>query len=111
MAPEILPLFEQRKVALEQTRQAAMSRADQLTKRIGEMKKLVQAAVPSAEARVVEADNRVRAAQQKVEQYKIDVHSSNDGPVPLARGQRSILGRDETTPRRTQAPRDTSPGR
>lgn len=76
MAPEILPLFEQRKVALEQTRQAALARADQLNKRIGEMKKLVQAAVPSAEARVVEADNKVREAQQKVEQLKIDVHTA-----------------------------------
>ncbi|NGZ60219.1 MAG: ABC transporter permease, partial [Nitrospira sp. LK265] len=76
MAPEIIPLFEQRRAALEQTRQAALSRADQLNKRIGEMKKLVQAAVPAAEARVVEADNKVREAQQKVEQYKIDVHTA-----------------------------------
>jgi multidrug resistance efflux pump len=76
MAPEILPLFEQRRDALEQTRQAALGRADQLTKRIGEMKKLVKAAVPSAEARVVEADNRVREAQQKVEQLKIDVETA-----------------------------------
>jgi len=76
MAPEILPLFEQRKDALEKTRQAALGRADQLTRRIGEMKKLVQAAVPSAEARVVEADNRVREAQQKVEQLKIDVETA-----------------------------------
>jgi multidrug resistance efflux pump len=73
MAPEILPLFEQRKVALDKTRQAALARADQLTKRIGEMRKLVEAAVPSAEARVVEADNKVREAQQKVEAAKIDV--------------------------------------
>lgn len=76
MAPEILPLFEQRKDALEKTRQAALARADQLNRRIGEMKKLVQAAVPSAEARVVEADNKVREAQQKVEQLKIDVHTA-----------------------------------
>ncbi|NJN69950.1 MAG: hypothetical protein HC801_06580 [Nitrospira sp.] len=76
MAPEILPLFEQRRDALEKTRQAALGRADQLTKRIGEMKKLVKAAVPSAEARVVEADNRVREAQQKVEQLKIDVETA-----------------------------------
>lgn len=76
MAPEILPLFEQRKDALEKTRQAALARADQLNKRIGEMRKLVQAAVPSAEARVVEADNRVREAQQKVEQLKIDVDTA-----------------------------------
>lgn len=76
MAPEILPLFEQRKDALEKTRQAALARADQLNRRIGEMQKLVQAAVPSAEARVVEADNRVREAQQKVEQLKIDVDTA-----------------------------------
>ena len=76
MAPEILPLFEQRKDALEKTRQAALARADQLNRRIGEMRKLVQAAVPSAEARVVEADNKVREAQQKVEQLKIDVHTA-----------------------------------
>jgi multidrug efflux pump subunit AcrA (membrane-fusion protein) len=76
MAPEILPLFEQRKDALEKTRQAALARADQLDKRIGQMKNLVKAAVPSAEARVVEADNRVREAQQKVEQLKIDVHTA-----------------------------------
>ncbi|MDH4082445.1 MAG: biotin/lipoyl-binding protein [Nitrospira sp.] len=76
MAPEILPLFEQRKDALGKTRQAALAKADQLSKRIGEMKKLVQAAVPSAEARVVEADNRIREAQQKVEAAKIDVDTA-----------------------------------
>ena len=73
MAPELLALLEQRKVALQQTRQAALARADQLNKRIGQMKKLVQAAVPSADARVVEADNHIREAQQKVEAAKIDV--------------------------------------
>ena len=73
MAPELLALLEQRKVALQQTRQAALSRADQLNKRIGQMKNLVKAAVPSADARVVEADNRIREAQQKVEAAKIDV--------------------------------------
>jgi multidrug resistance efflux pump len=76
MAPEILPLFEQRRDALEKTRQAALGRADQLSRRIGEMKKLVKAAVPSAEARVVEADNRVQEAQQKVEAAKIDVDTA-----------------------------------
>jgi len=73
IAPELLALFEQRKVALQQTRQAALARADQLNKRIGQMQKLVLAAVPSADARVTEADNRVREAQQKVEAAKIDV--------------------------------------
>jgi multidrug efflux pump subunit AcrA (membrane-fusion protein) len=73
MAPELLELLEQRKVALQQTRQAALARADQLNKRIGQMKNLVRAAVPSADARVVEADNRIREAQQKLEAAKIDV--------------------------------------
>lgn len=71
MAPDLLALFEQRKTALEQTRQAALARAEQLDRRIGEMKNLVKAAVPSAQARVVEAENKVREAQQKVESAKI----------------------------------------
>lgn len=73
IAPALLPLFEQRKIALQETRQAALARAEQLNKRIGQMQKLVLAAVPSADARVTEADNRVREAQQKVEAAKIDV--------------------------------------
>jgi biotin carboxyl carrier protein len=73
MAPELLELLEQRKVALQQQRQAALARADQLNKRIGQMKALVRAAVPSADARVVEAENRIREAQQKLEAAKIDV--------------------------------------
>jgi len=73
MAPELLELLEQRKVALQQQRQAALARADQLNKRIGQMKNLVRAAVPSADARVVEAENRIREAQQKLEAAKIDV--------------------------------------
>jgi len=46
-------------------------RIDQLDKRILEMRNLVKAAVPSAEARVVEAGNKVREAYQKVEAAKI----------------------------------------
>lgn len=66
MAPELLALLEQQKLALEQTRQAALDRAHQLEKRIGEMQKLVKAAIPSAEARVAEAENKLRAAEQRV---------------------------------------------
>jgi len=73
MAPELLELLEQQKVALQQQRQAALARADQLNKRIGQMKNLVRAAVPSADAHVVEAENRIREAQQKLEAIKIDV--------------------------------------
>ncbi|HSA62584.1 MAG TPA: HlyD family efflux transporter periplasmic adaptor subunit [Nitrospiraceae bacterium] len=73
MAPDLLPFLEQRRKALEETRQAALGRADQLDKRIKEMQNLVKAAVPSAQARVVESENKVREAYQKVESAKIAV--------------------------------------
>ncbi|HNV33577.1 MAG TPA: biotin/lipoyl-binding protein, partial [Nitrospira sp.] len=60
MAPDLLSLLDQRKKALEDTRKAALSRADQLDKRIKEMQNLVKAAVPSAGARVLEAESKVR---------------------------------------------------
>lgn len=73
MSPDLLVLLDQRKKALEETRKAALGRAEQLDKRIGEMQNLVKAAVPSAQARVVEAENKVREAYQKVEAAKIAV--------------------------------------
>ena len=73
MAPDLLNLLEQRKQALEDTRKAALSRADQLDKRIKEMQNLVKAAVPSAGARVLEAESKVREARQKIEASKIAV--------------------------------------
>lgn len=73
MSPDLLVLLDQRKKALEETRKAALGRAEQLDKRIGEMQNLVKAAVPSAQARVVEAENKVREAYQKVEAEKIAV--------------------------------------
>ncbi len=76
MAPELLALLEQRKTALEQTRQAALDRAQQLEKRIAEMRNLVKAAVPSAEARVLEAENKVREAEQRVAGAKIAVDTA-----------------------------------
>lgn len=73
MAPDLLNLLEQRKKALEDTRKAALSRADQLDKRITEMQNLVKAAVPSASARILEAESKVREARQKIEAAKIAV--------------------------------------
>jgi len=73
MSPDLLVLLEQRRVALAETRKAALARAAQLDKRIGEMQNIVKAAVPSAQARVVEAENKVREAYQKVEASKIAV--------------------------------------
>jgi multidrug efflux pump subunit AcrA (membrane-fusion protein) len=71
MAPELLVLLDQQKVALEMQRKAALDRAGQLEKRIGEMENLVKAAVPSAEARVRESENRVRAAEQRIIAAKV----------------------------------------
>ncbi len=76
MAPDLLSLLEQRRVAVEQTRLAALDRADQLEKRIKEMQNLVKAAVPSAQARVVEAENRVREAEQRVAAAKVGVDTA-----------------------------------
>lgn len=76
MAPDLLPLLEQSKSALEMNRRAALERADQLEKRIKEMQNLVKAAVPSAEARVIEAENRVREAEQRVAGAKIAVDTA-----------------------------------
>lgn len=76
LAPELLPLLEQRKQALDQTRIAALERADQLDKRIPEMMNLVKTAVPSADARVNEAENKVREAEQKVKAAQIAVDTA-----------------------------------
>ncbi|MGH7232599.1 MAG: HlyD family secretion protein [Nitrospiraceae bacterium] len=76
MAPELLSLLEQSKVALDQNRKAALDRAEQLDKRIKEMKNLVKAAVPSADARVREADNIVRAAEQRIVAAKVAVDTA-----------------------------------
>lgn len=76
MAPELLNLLQQQKVALEQNRKAALERAEQLTSRIKEMNNLVKAAVPSAEARVREAANKVLAAVQRVTAAKITVDTA-----------------------------------
>ncbi len=73
MSPDLLPFLDQRRKALDQSRKAALARAEQLDKRIVEMQNLVKAAVPSAQARVVEAENKVREAYQKVESAKIAV--------------------------------------
>jgi len=73
MSPDLLAFLDQRKHALDKTQRAALARVLQLDKRIVEMRNLVKAAVPSAEARVVEAGNKVREAHQKVETAKIAV--------------------------------------
>lgn len=73
MAPDLLARLEDRRKALGETRKAALERAEQLEKRIAEMQNLVKAAVPSAGARVIEAENKVREASQKVESMRIAV--------------------------------------
>jgi len=73
MSPDLLSFLDQRRKALDQSRQAALARAGQLDKRIKEMQNLVKSAVPSAQARVIESENKVREAYQKVEAAKIAV--------------------------------------
>ncbi|MCP9451802.1 MAG: biotin/lipoyl-binding protein [Nitrospira sp.] len=77
MSPGLLMFLEQRKLALEKTKTAALARVAQLDKRIGEMRNLLNAAVPSAEARVMEAENKVREARQRVEAAKIAAMTAN----------------------------------
>ncbi|MDH4187594.1 MAG: biotin/lipoyl-binding protein [Nitrospira sp.] len=71
MSPDLLSFMDQRRKALDQSRKASLARAEQLDKRITEMQNLVKSAVPSAQARVVESENKVREAYQKVEAAKI----------------------------------------
>ncbi|MCO6440885.1 MAG: HlyD family efflux transporter periplasmic adaptor subunit [Nitrococcus mobilis] len=71
LAPELLELLQQSKDALAQTREAAVDRADQLSQRIAAMEKLFRAAVPSAQARVLEAENKIRAADQQIVSSRI----------------------------------------
>lgn len=67
MSPDLLSFLDQRRKALDQSHQAALARAEQLDKRIKEMQNLIKSAVPSAQARVIESENKVREAYQKVE--------------------------------------------
>jgi multidrug resistance efflux pump len=76
MSPDLLPLLEQRKKALDQQRRGALERAKQLDNRIADMQNLVKSAVPSAEARVVEAENKVREAEQRVAAAKVAVDTA-----------------------------------
>ncbi len=76
MSPDLLPLLEQRKRALDQQRRAALERAKQLDNRIADMQDLVKSAVPSAEARVVEAENKVREAEQRVAAAEVAVDTA-----------------------------------
>jgi multidrug efflux pump subunit AcrA (membrane-fusion protein) len=73
MSPDLLSFLSQRRKALDQNRSAALARAEQLDKRIKEMQNLVKSAVPSAQARVIESENHVREAYQKVEAAQIAV--------------------------------------
>ena len=73
MSPDLLSLLDQRRKALDQSRKAAIARVEQLEKRIKEMQNLVKSAVPSAQARVGESENKMREVYQKVEAANITV--------------------------------------
>lgn len=73
MSPDLLLFLDQRRKALDQNRKSTLARADQLDQRIKEMQNLVKSAVPSAQARVIESENKIREAYQKVEAARIAV--------------------------------------
>ena len=76
MAPDLQQRLDQSRKALEDRRQAALTRADILGRRLEEMTKLTQAATTSAKARVSEADHRVQRARQRVARTKVTLETA-----------------------------------
>ncbi len=71
LAPHLLTLLTDRQTALTHARHALAQRVEQLHRRIGELRNVANAAVPSAEATIREYDQRVHAARAKVEARRI----------------------------------------
>jgi multidrug efflux pump subunit AcrA (membrane-fusion protein) len=71
MAPDLLVRLDQSIQALEDRREAALSRAYLLEEQIDEMTQLKKAALDAAGSRVQEATNRIRSAEQRFEAAKV----------------------------------------
>lgn len=76
MAPDLQQRLDQSRKALEDRRQAALTRADILAQRLEEMTKLTQAATTSAQARVSEADHKIQIARQRVAGAKVTLETA-----------------------------------
>ncbi len=71
LAPDLLERLDQSIQALEEQREAALARADYLAQQIEEMSQLTKAALNSVGARVREANNRIRSAEQRLAAAKV----------------------------------------
>lgn len=71
LAPDLLSRLDQSMQALEENREAAVTRAQLLAKQIEEMKNLSDAATRSADSRVQEAARRIQSVEQRLEAAKI----------------------------------------
>lgn len=84
LAPDLLSRIDQSIHALEERRQAALTRARLLAQQIDEMTKLTEAATRSAGARVEEAARRLQSVQQRLAAAKV---GSRTAALNLQRSQ------------------------
>ena len=77
MAPDILLRMDQSRKALEDRREAALSRAELLKQQISEMTKLTVAATTSAQARVEEVENRIQSVEQRLAAAKVAAETAS----------------------------------
>ena len=77
MAPDMLFRLDQSRKALEERREAALSRAELLRQQINEMSKLSVAATTSAQARVSETENRIRSVEQRLAAAKVAAETAS----------------------------------
>jgi len=71
LAPDLLSRLDQSMQALEERREAALTREQLLNKQIEEMNKLTEAATRSADSRVQEASNRIQSVEQRLAAAKV----------------------------------------
>ncbi len=71
LAPDLISRLDQSIAALEERREAALTRAELLVQQIQEMNKLTDAASRSAESRVNEASKRIRSVEQRFAAAKV----------------------------------------
>jgi len=76
LAPDLLPRLDESIQALEERREAALTRSRLLNKQIEEMTKLTDAATRSAESRVQEASKRIQSVEQRLAAAKVGAETA-----------------------------------
>jgi len=71
LAPDLLSRLDESMQALQERREAALTRSSLLNQQIEEMTKLSNAATRSAESRVQEASNRIQTVEQRLAAAKV----------------------------------------